>query len=95
MESKSTSYEVCGERIVVLPDPLATEHNGLVLPETRAAQPVTGTITQVGLGVGFFQSGMRVAYAERAGILTRIDDEAVRILDPSEILGILHDDQAV
>lgn len=93
-----TDYKVCGPRIVVKPDPLEDEYNGLVLPETRAAQPVTGTIEQVGLGVeppGFYYRGMRVAWQERSGILTRINDSAVRILDPSEILILLPNAQTI
>ena len=87
-------YQVTGNRVVVVPDPKEKEVAGLLLPESVAAQPVTGTIKQVGPLVDFYRPGMRIVFPERAGILTAIGEERIRILDPeSEILAILSESE--
>lgn len=81
-------FQVTGGRIVVTPDALPKEVNGIYLPEANAAQPSTGIVFQS--DSEFYQPGMHLAFLERAGTLVKIDGEAYRILDETEVLGILH-----
>lgn len=86
------SIEVKGDRLLIKPDAVPKQAGEIILPESIASQPTTGTILAIGDGpsCSLYSEGMRIAFPERVGVLARLDDEHVRFLDPTDVLMVLH-----
>lgn len=87
-------YRVMGDRLAVRPDPKQEQIGSIVVAESVALVPTSGTIVQVGPETSYYGEGMRVAFPERAGTLIRLGDEVLRVLDPSEVLCVLPSEAA-
>lgn len=81
------------DRILVLPDPPATETAGIIIPDAQQRRPSRGTVVEVGPGKNGFpmvvKKGDSILYGIRSGIPVTIEDTEYLIMNESEVFAVL------
>jgi co-chaperonin GroES (HSP10) len=83
-----------GTLILVIPDVPEELDAGLVRPDTiREERPESGIVKATGqlIGESRIEVGSRVVFPPYAGHDYRLDGKLLKVLDASEVYGVIHD----
>ncbi|HCY76239.1 MAG TPA: co-chaperone GroES [Ignavibacteriales bacterium] len=83
------------DRILLLPEPAEEKtSSGLIIPDTAKEKPRVGTVIAVGTDEDLkekIKEGNKVLFAKYGGDEVEMDGQEYRILQRSDILGIIED----